>query len=347
MSRKQVLTMAVVVAVLAALAYLQFRTWRNFEWGVFWQQTRQASLPQVATGILLIYCTYILRALRWKVMLRPSKDVPASQLLGPMVIGFTGLALLGRPGDLIRPYLIARRQGLSFPSQVAALAVERVLDIGCFALLLVLDLLFAKSLETLPYYQEFRFAGFALCVAVVFAIAGVWAVWRHGEGVSRWVHRTLDKVAPKMAEGVAERIRIFGVGLHTMRDLRSFVEAVGLSLAIWVIIGFAYVQVTHAYGDSLRTMAISQVLLLMSASIAGSLLQLPVVGGGSQLGTITVLRAVFDVSHELALSCGIMLWLVTFVAVVPVGLIWAKVEHVSLVQAEEESLREKEKVIHS
>jgi hypothetical protein len=94
-------------------------------------------------------------------------------------------------------------------------------------------------------------------------------------------------------------------------------------------------------------MAVSQVLLLMSASIAGSLLQLPVVGGGSQLGTITVLHAVFDVPHELALSCGIMLWLVTFVAVVPVGLIWSRVEHVSLVQAEEESLREQEKVIHS
>ena len=53
----------------------------------------------------------------------------------------------------------------------------------------------------------------------------------------------------------------------------------------------------------------------------GSLVQLPGVGGGSQLATISTLDHVFDiVPKELAVSCGIMLWLVTFVAVVPVGL---------------------------
>jgi hypothetical protein len=32
-----------------------------------------------------------------------------------------------------------------------------------------------------------------------------------------------------------------------------------------------------------------------------------------------------------------MLWLVTFVAVVPLGLIWARIEHVNLRQAEHEA----------
>jgi hypothetical protein len=81
----------------------------------------------------------------------------------------------------------------------------------------------------------------------------------------------------------------------------------------------------------------SQVVLLMSASVAGSLLQLPMVGGGSQLGTIGVLNHIFNVPRELAASCGIMLWLVTFMSIVPVGLVWARFEHLSLKQISEES----------
>ena len=70
----------------------------------------------------------------------------------------------------------------------------------------------------------------------------------------------------------------------------------------------------------------------------GSMVQLPGVGGGSQLATISALDHVFDiVPKELAVSCGIMLWLVTFVAVVPVGLILSHRERLSLRKLSEES----------
>ena len=66
------------------------------------------------------------------------REVSAVALIPPTLIGFTGLALLGRPGELIRPYLIARRTNLTFSSQLAVWAVERIFDIGGFTVLLVL-----------------------------------------------------------------------------------------------------------------------------------------------------------------------------------------------------------------
>jgi hypothetical protein len=60
------------------------------------------------------------------------------------------------------------------------------------------------------------------------------------------------------------------------------------------------------------------------------MVQLPGVGGGSQLATIATLEKVFNVPKELAASCGIMLWLVTFVAVVPLGLFLAHSERLSI-----------------
>jgi hypothetical protein len=81
-------------------------------------------------------------------------------------------------------------------------------------------------------------------------------------------------------------------------------------------------------------------VLLMSASVAGGVLQLPVVGGGSQLLTISVLLDVFHIrpdSPELATSCGILLWAVTFMSVVPLGLALSRHEHLSLRKLEAES----------
>ena len=105
-----------------------------------------------------------------------------------------------------------------------------------------------------------------------------------------------------------------------------------------MLIACAYWLVTQSYGSPLlHALTPTEVVLLMSASVAGSMLQLPMVGGGSQLGTISVLSHVFNVPRELAASCGIMLWLVTFMAIVPVGLIWARFEHLSLKQVSKES----------
>ncbi len=66
---------------------------------------------------------------------------------------------------------------------------------------------------------------------------------------------------------------------------------------------------------------------------------MPVVGGGSQLATIAVLSQSFGYSDspELAVSCGMLLWLVTFMSVTPLGLALARYEHVSLRKLTEES----------
>jgi hypothetical protein len=89
-------------------------------------------------------------------------------------------------------------------------------------------------------------------------------------------------------------------------------------------------------------MTLSNVFPLMGSSMVGSLIQLPGVGGGSQLATISALQHIFHVPHELAASCGILLWLATFVSVIPVGLILAHFERLSLRKLSEESGRQEQ-----
>ena len=119
MEKKRVVITVVVVALLGLLIYTQFKEWRNFDWPTFWAETHRVRKIHILHAVLLIYIAYALRALRWKIFLKPFKNASFLGLLPPTLIGFTGLALLGRPGEFIRPYLIARQENLSVSSQVA------------------------------------------------------------------------------------------------------------------------------------------------------------------------------------------------------------------------------------
>jgi hypothetical protein len=341
MGKKRYLLYAVVAAILAAFIYVQFRTWKGFDWPTFWGQWRQLDPRHILQATALIYISYFLRAVRWKIFLQPvRKNASAVGLIAPTLIGFTGLALLGRPGELIRPYLIARRENLTFSSQLAAWAIERIFDVGGFTVLMVLAIFLPTELRSLPtpeIYPRLRVGGFLLVALVVGLALAAFLVAKYGEGVAAWIEIRFSHLAANFGHRVAQRVREFHGGLDTIHSPLSFLQLSGVSIVMWWMIALAYREVTHAYGTPLEHMTVSKVLLLMGSSMLGSLIQLPGVGGGSQLATISALQHIFHASHELAASCGILLWVVTFVSVVPVGLLLAHRERLSLRKLSEES----------
>ena len=152
-----------------------------------------------------------------------------------------------------------------------------------------------------------------------------------GNRIAQWVEARFSHLAENLGHRIAQKIREFTAGLNTIHGPFEFLQLAAVSVLMWWVIALAYKDVTHAYGAPMSAMSTTKVLLLMGASMIGSMVQLPGVGGGSQLATISALDHVFDiVPKELAVSCGIMLWLVTFVAVVPVGLLLAHRERLSL-----------------
>ncbi len=152
MDRKRILITGGILVVLACLVYLQFRHWRTFDWTTFWGETEQMRPWHIAHAVSLIYVAYVFRAIRWKIFLRPVRpEASWLELVPPTLIGFTGLALLGRPGEFIRPYLIARRHNLPVSSQLAVWAVERIFDIGAFAVLIAVAVFLPSSRRSLPH----------------------------------------------------------------------------------------------------------------------------------------------------------------------------------------------------
>ncbi len=339
MNRKRILVFGIVLVALCALIWLQVRTWKKFDWAMFWSRTEHVHWLYIFAGLAFTYLAYVLRAVRWRIFLKPVHQTTTRRLLAPQFVGFAALALLGRAGEMIRPYIIAKKERLTFTSQMAVWGVERIFDMASFAVMLAVSFL-SPDLRTLRFYSKLREASFFLTGLIVVLVIGLVIVRMAGDRVADFFYDRTKGFAPKLAHHLREKTLSFSHGLQTIQDISSALQLVVVSLFMWVLIAFAYYAVTHAYPGELQRLTMPFEIVLMGSSMVGSMLQLPAVGGGSQLATISMLSAGFGVEHELAVSCGMMLWAVTFMSVIPTGLAIARHEHVSIravAEAEEQA----------
>ena len=316
--RKQIITLLVIAIVLAGLVYLQVREWRKFDWATLRAYATDLNWWMVLEGVLLVHLADFMRASRWKIFLRPTRpDVDWKSLIAPQYVGFAGLALLGRPGELVRPFLIAKRTNETFPSQMALWFVERAFDTAAVAFIVSIDLFAVPTVR--EEYAELRIFGYLLLGMSLGFIGLLYALWRQGPAVSAWVCKRLEPWSHHFAANLEHRLRSASKGLHAIRDGKSLFEAASISLFIWMLVALAYRQTMHAFpADSgLPDYGLPQAILLMGASVAGGVMQLPIVGGGSQLATVALLSNSFNYNErpEVAVAAGILFWLVTFTSV--------------------------------
>jgi glycosyltransferase 2 family protein len=337
MNKRSGVVWVVGVLVLVVLI-LVFWNKVHFDWAMFWQQLRFVSVGHIVAGIALIYATYWLRAVRWAVFLSPTKKVPAVSLLGSQFIGFTAVALFGRLADLTRPYLVARKVQLPLSSQVAVYTIERMFDLGAAAVIFSSALAFTP--KGLPNHAVFVRAGVLSLVATLAIAIFAGVVRVAGGAVAGFARATVGLVSKTAGESIATKVVGFRDGLNALSSMREFGIVVVISLAMWGMIGGAYLQTAHAFVQTpeLAGLTYSHTMLLMAASIGGSLLQLPIVGWFTQIAvTATAMHAFYGAPVEAATACGAMLLVVTFICIIPTGLVYSRVEHVNLKKVASES----------
>lgn len=327
-----------IFALLVILVYVQFRTLKSFEWSTLTHTFDSIRWSQLVLATGLIYAAYVTRAFRWSVFLRPTKPATPAQMVPAQFIGFTSVAILGRLGEFVRPYLVARRQKVTFTSQLAVYAVERVFDLLAAAGIIAVTLSVSPSVQSLPYHEQFRRFGYlGIALALLLALIAV-AIRFSGDRIAELVSHWFGMISKKLAHGLHEKILAFSHGLDAIAGWGELLLVLFYSFLNWGLIALSYVVIVHAFTvPELASIPAAQTMVLMAASMAGSVLQLPVVGGGSQLATIDVLHKILGASPEAATACGLTLFVVTFLTVIPAGLAFARVEQVSLRNVARES----------
>jgi hypothetical protein len=158
--------------------------------------------------------------------------------------------------------------------------------------------------------------------------------------LAAFFERTIGVLSKAAGHAIGEKMRSFRTGLDTLRTPADLAITLGVSLTIWGLITTAYLLTAQAFTASphLASMGLAKALVMMIVSGGASIFQLPVLGWFTQIGVVAAaISSFFDVPPEPAMACAAMLLIITFLAIVPVGLIWAQIEHVSLRKVAEES----------
>lgn len=317
----------VVAALLAGIALLVRRGAQSgFDWTLFRTTIQAAHSGWLAAAWGCAVLSYWGRSERWLVMLRPLAPRAASwAVFRDTAIGYTALTLFGRPGEIVRPWLIARTNSVPLSSQLSAWVLERIYDTLIVLGIFGFALLWASSAATIshPGIRWLVDAGGAsvgllalVCLAVLIAL----------HGVPHTLEARLHALATVLPESGRDRAsRFIESLLSTLRAANSWSAVLALlawSLVEWAILISAYVAIFQAFPET-RQLTLVETLTFLGFVSFGSIVQIPGVGGGVQLASILVLTELFH--FPLAASTGIALaaWAVSFVGIMPLGLFFA------------------------
>jgi hypothetical protein len=246
-------------------------------------------------------------------------------LLSATVVGFTAITLFGRPGEFVRPYLIARKEQVPVTSQFAAWVLERIFDL-LMALLLFAFALTRVRTSGLHVGEKLTWvlaAGGKLGATLAVAILLVLLSLRHfAEPLRLRMLGVLHHLPEKRSAGLARIVNALFQGVESMRSDAGLFLVLAYSALEWTLICLCFWCLAQSFAGIVN-LGLVDVLILMGFVSFGSVVQIPGVGGGMQVVSVLVLTELFGVRFELASAFAVFLWAATFVAVVPVGLLIA------------------------
>lgn len=322
----------------------------SFEWRLFLDTLHGISWFWLIACVFLNLLSYWGRALRWEVMLRPlGRRASVTKLTYDTTIGFTAVVLLGRAGEVVRPYLIALRAGVPFSSQMAAWVLERILDLLAVLLIFGVALIRVPG-QGLPLGPGLRWvlsAGGYLVAGIAAVSLLLLIVFRNfADTAQRRILGAVSFLPPHYHDRIARMLAAFSQGMESTRDSRGLLLLIAYTALEWIIILAGFYALFLTFPATLH-LSITDVVVFVGFLAFGGLVQIPGIGGGIQVTSIVVLTQIFGIPVESATALALFIWILTFVVVVPPGLLfafheglnWSKLKRISMEQSSQDAAR--------
>ena len=217
-----------------------------------WQEMAKADWLLVLMNMLLLLPLLYLRGYRWKLLVKPIKDIRTWILFESTCIGFaTNNLLPARMGEIAKGYYLGKRGGLPVAQAFSSVITERLYDTFTLFGMVILLLFFfdlpwfsevftkplfeGTSFEYLPTQDSLSilltigyFAGLILTITVL------WGLKRKTETTTKILLWPFKPFSQRLRDRVADIIKHFISGfVHPTRPLEIFLLLFS-SIAMWV-----------------------------------------------------------------------------------------------------------------
>jgi uncharacterized protein (TIRG00374 family) len=328
--RARVRTALILLLTFGLLAFF----FRNADMAGVWAETRRARPDFLGLAVLLTAITYVLRAMRWQYLLAPIGHARFGTAFRATVIGFAASFLLpARAGEVIRPYLLARKERLSATAAFATIILERLLD------LVTVLLLFGVFVATMDgtsvsgdpaALTRVKLGGQLAAVAALAGLALFFTLARHPERMGRWALR-IERILPaRLARVVARFVESFAQGLGVMRQPRRLLVALAWSFPIWLSIAAGIWLTSLAFHITFPFAGSFLVTMLLVVGVA---MPTPGAIGGFHAAYQIAVQTFFAAPDDRAVGGAIVLHAISFIPVTLLGIVFMVREGVTLGRA--------------
>lgn len=209
-----------------------------------WQQVQGANYWWLVPGVLTYFVAVWARTWRWDYMLRPLKRIPVGRLFPVVVIGYMGNNVYPfRAGELLRSYVLSRREAVPVGASLATVIVERVFDglvmLAFVFLALPLTPIPSEQLRSLVIVASLAFFG---AMILFFALA---AAPERATALMEWVSELF--LPGGLREPLVEFTGRFLAGLVSLRRFRNVLMILLSSVVIWLLETVKYWFVMQAF----------------------------------------------------------------------------------------------------
>ncbi len=290
---------------------------------------RGAAYWWLIPGIAAYFVAVWARAWRWHYLLRPLKPVPLRTAFPVVAIGYMGNNIYpARAGEVLRAYVLRRREGVPISASLATIVVERAFD-GIVMLGFVFLNLPALARVTADSGLVGDIRSLAILGAVGFLLAVLafllMAVYpEQSESLVSWMaHRLLPQRWREPGEDLARR---FLGGLASLRSGRDTLMVLATSIVIWLFETVKYWLVMHAFPFEVSFFA----LMLMNGivNLATTIPSAPGYIGTFDAPGIAVLVA-YGVDHATAAGYTLVLHAALWLPITALGAIYLARESLS------------------
>lgn len=284
------------------------------------QQLRQVQLVWLIPVLASIVVRFWLTALRWQLLLRPTKRIGIHRLFAITLIGFMANNVLpARLGEFVRAYALGRSEALPASLPFATIVIERIFDGFTLLVFLVGGLSFLRPTRTLLW------AAGLTCGLYLVVLASLLAI-RTGHGLGL-LTAVLDRLPERVGTSARRLLESFRAGLDVFGDPSAIVGTAMLSIVIWVVNALGVEAMFRAFSLDLPVYACFLVLGVIAVAVA--LPSAPGYVGPFQAGTVQGL-ALLGVARETALSLSIVYHLCNYIPITIAGLAYLSALNLTL-----------------
>lgn len=314
---RHILNLAVVLVILAASLWFALQ---GVEWGGLWNTIARINLGWILVSVMVTITSHVIRAERWRILIPDGHTVGRFNAFSATVIGYMMNNIIPRSGEVIRPWVLARRESRSFSRLLATVLVERILDGLALLLIFLLLLIVAREqLENLlPGYTA---TGILLTLSIpitgLIVLVALAVKTTLGTNMVAWLSRRFPgKLTAKLQEIFDE----FRSGVN-FSGARGSVLIVWWSILLWtfyafsIYFGFLAFGYDQSYGLGMGAMVTTLAITTVGITIAPT----PGAFGVYHLFCRTALVTLYAVSQSDAVAFALVLHAAPYLGTILVG----------------------------